>query len=585
MTPKEISRKSKRIFESALPPNWAFRPQEDQEDYGVDGEIEITDHDDHATGFIFKVQLKGKNNVSIVNNGTKASCIISTKHLNYYVNKIEIPVVLILVDISTKKIYWHCLQLDSGMREKIDLALAKGQNTITVRLETNNIIPDKIKELLINVDKNMNWLRQNAISRMSFYVSNIESIPSISKNIDATKLLQLHLYNDKFEKLFIAKKYEELYNEALLVMNSKTEKIETRFCACLYIDKIYNKTIDRNSYDCFKIFERLYLDLLEITRKKETPRHIKLFVIFLIRNNRLYELVRKDFQFYITDIHTKGNAFLEGIINIPRTEVAFKTAKEIEKIIILIEKIHKCKFYNILSDILVKFLPHIISFSRRLESDNLVNESKSLNNSVEFLTNLGINIALSIKHYEAIKAFIIYNIISDSSEKAIEDAKKLISKIEDVNIKEETLKQINEIKKAKNKKTLLPDEEIEIFKERAITHGININDPNDEIGQIIVQGLKDYNPERVLRNCKYLLITPDALGMPAQLIGLTSAGSKRIYCQKTKEMICGWDLDSIYSMFQSTNCKNCAHKKPRPSEWKWNSQWQNETLKKMGNDI
>ena len=54
MTNKEINRTSGRIFESLLLPSWAFRSQEDQEDYGIDGEIEITTPEDKATGFIFK---------------------------------------------------------------------------------------------------------------------------------------------------------------------------------------------------------------------------------------------------------------------------------------------------------------------------------------------------------------------------------------------------------------------------------------------------------------------------------------------------------------------------------------------------
>jgi len=42
MNAKEIGRRAGRIFEFNLPDNWLFRSQEDQEDYGIDGEIEIT---------------------------------------------------------------------------------------------------------------------------------------------------------------------------------------------------------------------------------------------------------------------------------------------------------------------------------------------------------------------------------------------------------------------------------------------------------------------------------------------------------------------------------------------------------------
>jgi hypothetical protein len=41
MTPKEIGRAAGRIFAAAIPSNWVIRNQQDQEDYGIDYEIEV----------------------------------------------------------------------------------------------------------------------------------------------------------------------------------------------------------------------------------------------------------------------------------------------------------------------------------------------------------------------------------------------------------------------------------------------------------------------------------------------------------------------------------------------------------------
>jgi hypothetical protein len=51
MTPKEISRRASRIFPKSLPGTWAVRDQQDQEDYGIDYEIEVMTEADTATGF------------------------------------------------------------------------------------------------------------------------------------------------------------------------------------------------------------------------------------------------------------------------------------------------------------------------------------------------------------------------------------------------------------------------------------------------------------------------------------------------------------------------------------------------------
>lgn len=89
---KEIGRRAGRAFEFCLPDNWLFRSQEDQEDYGIDGEIEITTPQDKATGFIFKAKIKGQAAVSFIEEGKKASFSLSLERLQYYISNVEIAV-------------------------------------------------------------------------------------------------------------------------------------------------------------------------------------------------------------------------------------------------------------------------------------------------------------------------------------------------------------------------------------------------------------------------------------------------------------------------------------------------------------
>jgi hypothetical protein len=73
MTPREISRTATRIFNSKLPPRWASRNQEDQEDFGVDWEIEPMLPRDQPSGTIFKVQQKGTRKLDLINGGITIS--------------------------------------------------------------------------------------------------------------------------------------------------------------------------------------------------------------------------------------------------------------------------------------------------------------------------------------------------------------------------------------------------------------------------------------------------------------------------------------------------------------------------------
>ena len=116
MTPKEINRASSRMFESSLLPNWALRDQEDQEDYGIDGEIEITSSKDKATGFIFKIQLKGIEEASYDNNNNLVYTKASVERFGYYLEDLEIPILFIIADLKTSRCLWCRVQGNSELQ-------------------------------------------------------------------------------------------------------------------------------------------------------------------------------------------------------------------------------------------------------------------------------------------------------------------------------------------------------------------------------------------------------------------------------------------------------------------------------------
>ena len=51
-----LETESRQSFESAIPSEWVYRRKED--DYGIDGEVELFDDSGKTTGLLFYVQLK-----------------------------------------------------------------------------------------------------------------------------------------------------------------------------------------------------------------------------------------------------------------------------------------------------------------------------------------------------------------------------------------------------------------------------------------------------------------------------------------------------------------------------------------------
>ena len=66
-------------FRKTLPRQWIYR--EKDKDYGIDGEVEIFDENDTATGIVFYVQLKATDSKS----GTAQKKVkLKNEAINYY---------------------------------------------------------------------------------------------------------------------------------------------------------------------------------------------------------------------------------------------------------------------------------------------------------------------------------------------------------------------------------------------------------------------------------------------------------------------------------------------------------------------
>ena len=94
----------KKIVECEL--GWLYRQNHQENDFGIDGYIDIITESGQITGKSIAFQLKSgssylkeQNEIGIVFNGDK-------KHLNYYLN-LDIPIIIIVLDIENAKAFWQ----------------------------------------------------------------------------------------------------------------------------------------------------------------------------------------------------------------------------------------------------------------------------------------------------------------------------------------------------------------------------------------------------------------------------------------------------------------------------------------------
>ena len=219
-------------------------------------------------------------------------------------------------------------------------------------------------------------------------------------------------------------------------------------------------------------------------------------------------------------------------------------------------------------------------------------QADSLLSWLEFCTDLAIDVANETKNFAAFAEAIVANAFIDLSTEGkvarIEKSLALAATIEHAGIRAGVQERLLALKDqdAVEQELLTPDQEIELFRDRALGLGIGIDNPADEFGRIIKQGLLDYNPERVIKDCESLVMIPTrSLGVPAQMVGLPSAGMKFLYCLKKGNAMGGWSLDDVYTSvipgtgFKNQFCDNCEFRQARSERWKWSSKWQHDLSK------
>lgn len=136
---------------------WIFRRADGSTDYGIDSEIEITDIN-KVTGKIFKCQIKGTQILSFDKDYSTVQVNVST--WNNWKN-INLPVIALLCDTNTKRIYWT---LPLGFEPK------KESESVTLRFYKEHCLNDKFEEFKSIIDT---WLEsfpnRNILREIPFF--------------------------------------------------------------------------------------------------------------------------------------------------------------------------------------------------------------------------------------------------------------------------------------------------------------------------------------------------------------------------------------------------------------------------------
>jgi len=119
-----------------------------------------------------------------------------------------------------------------------------------------------------------------------------------------------------------------------------------------------------------------------------------------------------------------------------------------------------------------------------------------------------------------------------------------------------------------------PESQEEVIRFVVKQMGFDIEKPTDEAEKAIATGIKDLNPQRILRYCEYITVDQINTSLLGQMTGIPTIGLKRVKCTKFGHSVEGIDLDLSSDLFKKQRCETCPARKPRDPSWKWTFEWE-----------
>lgn len=118
--------------------------EEHQKDRGVDFQIELIGKPNENTLDMFKLQVKATDEpvkpLKTTTNKGLISFQIDNRHIRYYQQEMPWALLFILCDNSTKTVYWHAIQLDDSLEERLNESIAKKKESIQIFIDPKNIL-------------------------------------------------------------------------------------------------------------------------------------------------------------------------------------------------------------------------------------------------------------------------------------------------------------------------------------------------------------------------------------------------------------------------------------------------------------
>lgn len=592
----EIDTQAQRIFLARIPVGWVARKQDP--DYGIDYEIQIF-HKRKSTGIWFRIQLKGTEKYR----ETEDSILMpfKTDTIRYYLNKVPFPVFLVVVLTQREEIYWLFLQKYINEVLKNENPDWNQRKSVTIKIpKKNRLDNNNAAEVESEARKGMVYthILQFGTPHWSVPFTVSGAIDDISK-FEAKR--RKHFAEQNEMDLQLAMRYYETENrkkshrliaDVYERTKGESDHTEEHLRSVEGLLFFYSVVDEQQNFKIFK--------LSDYGRRIAEKAKDKRFTYFF--RGSMLEAV-----FYKLAKRIQNNRLLQKAVGEQRTALgteSFLKLFELEEYRNLMQisveysenigDAFRDEEYSVSLNLLIRLI--VISIFRygHLVSERTKRELEPMLKNTWVLIDNSLKLAEALSRYDMKceilknKAILLHHENRDEYKTVLKSLRGFASEHKlnyYVELADKLLREFekfgrfpegpNDIAKR------LPNEEIsdkeidEMHRRLAEAAGIDLEKDEDKIANIVRIGLKDRNPERVLKNCSHLEIAVGSYGVPGEMLGLPSAGSKFLFC-KYGGAIRALSLDYLYESFKRDYCMNCKYHNPMPKNWKWSLKWQKQ---------
>jgi hypothetical protein len=605
VTNKEINRVSGRIFESLLPPNWAFRSQEDQEDYGIDGEIEITTPDDKATGVIFKVQLKGTEHAEYDATGQLVYSAASVERFSYYVHQLKVPVIFVVCDVTKQRCFWIRVQGQPDVEGALKSATAQGQHTFTLKFSTLRAFDqtDACSTAIVEAATSaMDTITLRSLKNLPGDVvgKHLASDADIIASEKKFRLFAAIASTEAIAGLVRSGEIDRALSKAKALFESAAEEPAVRIQVGILFANVYGKALHQSAatnaaFDAARFRLGVADAMLRIIRLPGCEPQLRLYTRVYARASRLQVNARVMLALAISEKvqRRQGETLAGPLTAIQRIQATGRVTRDFLRIrMILVEAMNR-KSYSLIPYIVDEWLEVSLPFLHALQ---LAEQNDAANGYAEALWQvvpLAVDVAKTLLGADTAGGIIRSiglrvvglggnDVVAAQTfiaryEQELTGEKLIACGAEIIGMMRELLARAHE--GATRKPSMA--ERRAYFEQQAAALGINLDDPHDRIAQVVRVGLEDLDPTRVARNCRHIHLRHGPYGIPAEMLGLPSAGSKSVICLKHGHSMQGFKLDMVYEHFSRRMpwsrdqrcCEDCTDRDPHPEGWNWSDEW------------